>query len=83
MLLLMWKMVPVWIFLQLGFGVISTMQKAFLMLKVFNPSASSYQGSQVSSSYCRFEKDKRQRGFVRLPEMASPVFSTRSGGSYE
>ena len=35
--------------------------KSIFDVKVFNPNASSYRGSQVSSLYHKFEKDKRRR----------------------
>ena len=59
-------------------------QKAFFDVKVFNPNASSYRGSQVSSLYRRFEKDKRRRyeQRIREVEMASftPLVFSTSGG---
>ena len=80
MLLPMWKMVPVWMFLQLG----GRHQKAFFDVKVFNPNASSYRGSQVSSLYQKFEKDKRHKHEQRIREveMASftPLVFSTSGG---
>ena len=59
-------------------------QKAFFDVKVFNPNASSYLGSQVSSLYRRFERDKRRRyeQRIREVEMASftPLVFSTSGG---
>ena len=48
--------------------------KAFFDVKVFNPNASSYRGSQVSSLYRRFEKDKRQRYVQRICEVEMASF---------
>ena len=44
-------------------------QKAYFDVKVFNPrpNASSYRGSQVSSLYRKFEKDKRRKYEQRIP----------------
>ena len=61
-------------------------QKAYFDVKVFNPNASSYQGSQLSSLYRRFEQDKRRKykQRIREVEMASftpLVFSTFGGVS--
>ena len=59
-------------------------QKAFFDVKVFNPNASSYRGSQVSSLYRKFEKDKRRKyeQRIREVEMASftPLVFSTSGG---
>ena len=58
--------------------------KAYFDVKVFNPNASSYRGSQVSSLYRKFEKDKRQKYMQRIQEieMASfiPLVFSTSGG---
>ena len=61
-------------------------QKAYFDVKVFNPNASSYRGSQLSSLYRRFEQDKRRKyeQRIREVEMASftpLVFSTFVGVS--
>ena len=61
-------------------------QKAYFDVKVFNPNASSYRGSQLSSLYRRFEQDKRRKyeQRIREVEMASftpLVFSTFGGVS--
>ena len=55
-------------------------------VKVFNPNASSYRGSQVSSLYRKFEKDKRRKYEQRIREiemasLTSLVFSTSGGMS--
>ena len=55
-------------------------------MNVFNPNASSYRGSQLSSLYRRFEQDKRRKyeQRIREVEMASftpLVFSTFGGVS--
>ena len=59
-------------------------QKAYFDVKVFNPNASSYRGSQVSSLYRKFEKDKRRKYEQRIREvdMASftPLVFSTSGG---
>ena len=59
-------------------------QKAFFDVKVFNPNASSYRGSQISSLYRKFEKDKRRKyeQRIREVEMASftPLVFSTSGG---
>ena len=59
-------------------------QKAYFDVKVFNTNASSYRGSQVSSLYRKFEKDKRQKYEQRIQaiEMASfiPLVFSTSGG---
>ena len=59
-------------------------QKAFFDVKVFNPNASSYRGSQVSSLYRKFEKDKRRKYEQKISEveMASftPLVFSTSGG---
>ena len=62
-------------------------QKAYFDVKVFNPNASSYRGSQVSFLYRKFEKDKRRKYEQRIREieMASftpLVFSTSGGMSW-
>ena len=36
-------------------------QKVFIDVKVFNPNASSYRGSSLSSLYCGLEKEKRRK----------------------
>ena len=41
-------------------------QKAYFDVKVFNLNASSYRGSQVSSLYHKFEKDKRRKYKQRI-----------------
>ena len=41
-------------------------QKAYFDVKVFNPNASSYRGSQVSSLYRKFDGGSTSRGFERL-----------------
>ena len=52
-------------------------QKTFFDVKVFNPNASSYWGSQVSSLYCRFEKViyKRRRYEQRIREVEMASFT--------
>ena len=60
-------------------------KKHFFDVKVFNPYSFSYRGSQVSSLYRRFEKDKRRRWYeqrIREVEMASftPLVFSTSGG---
>ena len=50
-------------------------QKAFFDVKVFNPNASSYRGSQVSSLYRKFEKDKRRRYEQRIREVEMASFT--------
>ena len=50
-------------------------QKAFFDVKVFNPNASSYRGSQVSSLYHKFEKDKRWRYEQRIREVEMASFT--------
>ena len=59
-------------------------QKAYFDVKVFNPNASCYRGSQVSSLYRKFEKDKWQKYEQRIREieMASftPLVFSTSGG---
>ena len=58
--------------------------KSIFDVKVFNLNVSSYRGSQVSSLYRRFEKDKRRRyeQRIREVEMASftPLVLSTSGG---
>ena len=59
-------------------------QKAYFDVKVFNPNAPSYRGSQLSSLYRRFEQDKRRKYEQRIRdvEMASftpLIFSTFGG----
>ena len=66
--------------------VCTRLRLVFRSTKVFNPNASSYRGSQVSSLYRKFEKDKRRRYEQRIQEveMASftpLVFSTTGGMS--
>ena len=59
-------------------------QKAYFDVKVFNPNAPSYQGSQLSSLYRRFEQDKRRKYEQRIRdvEMASftPLIISTFGG---
>ena len=73
---------PVWISLLLGLG--GQHQKAYFDVKVFNPNASRYRRSQVSSLYRKFEKDKRRKHKqkIREIEMASftPLVFSTSGG---
>ena len=59
-------------------------QKAYFDVKVFNPNASSYRGSQVSSLYRKFEKDKRRKYKQRIREVEiasfTPLVFSTSGG---
>ena len=50
-------------------------RKAFFDVKVFNPNAPSYRGSQVSSLYRRFEKDKRRKYEQRTCEVEMASFT--------
>ena len=61
-------------------------QRVFIDVKVFNPNASSYRGSSLSSLYRRLEKEKRRKyeQRIRVVEMGcfTPlVFSTFGGMS--
>ena len=51
MLLLMWKMVPIWMFCGWVLGYIQLAPKDFFGAKIFNTNTLSYRGSQVSSLY--------------------------------
>ena len=50
-------------------------QKAYFDVKVFNPNAFSYRGSQVSSLYRKFEKDKRRKYEQRIREIEMASFT--------
>ena len=50
-------------------------QKAYFDVKVFNPNASSYRGSQISSLYRKFEKDKRRKYEQRIREVEMASFT--------
>ena len=59
-------------------------QRAFIDVKVFNPTASSYRATPVASLYRRFEKEKRRKYEQRIREVEmgsfTPlVFSTFGG----
>ena len=61
-------------------------QKVFLDVKVFNPNASSYRGSSLSSLYRRLEREKQRKYEQRIREVEmgcfTPlVFSTFGGMS--
>ena len=61
-------------------------QRVFIDVKVFNPNASSYRGSSLSSLYRRLEKEKRRKYEQRIRDVEmgcfTPlVFSTFGGMS--
>ena len=61
-------------------------QRVFIAVKVFNPNASSYRGSSLSSLYRRLEKEKRRKYEQRIRDVEmgcfTPlVFSTFGGMS--
>ena len=74
-----------WMCLRMVFGVAIT-KGSLLMLKCFNPNASSYKASSLSSLYRRFEKEKQRKYEQRIREVEmgcfTPlVFSTFGGMS--
>ena len=50
-------------------------QKAYFDVKVFNPNAPSYRGSQLSSLYCRFEQDKYRKYEQRIRDVEMASFT--------
>ena len=77
-------MVPVWISLAVAGFWGGQHQKVYFDVKVFNPNASSYRGSQVSSLYHKFEKDRRRKYEQRIREIEmssfTPLVFSTSGG---
>ena len=50
-------------------------QKVFIDVKVFNPNASSYRGSSLSSLYRRLEKEKRRKYEQRIHDVEMGYFT--------
>ena len=50
-------------------------QKVFIDVKVFNPNASSYRCSSLSSLYCRLEKEKRRKYEQRIRDVEMECFT--------